>query len=247
MYCQILPSGRISQRGALGQKKLGPVRPYVPVDSPLFVARQRPPEIARRYRERLRNEVSAADTDLGSRCNAPEFVGEAQSTATLVAACAEDDDRFRRCGIGRRQRRGDIHTAAARGAYTGKPRRSRSRTTERSTAWLPSCRLTRVMSRHFLMRIPAPSVQRHRATETSCLTVDKVITSPHHLTRQVGVGYRPKNMVRLDRAALVSWPADNCATWSSESGSGGGNETGLPAEVMSWRAGFAAIFSELDR
>ncbi|COX42486.1 Uncharacterised protein [Mycobacterium tuberculosis] len=47
-------------------------------------------------------------------------------------------------------RRGDIHTAAARGAYTGKPRRSRSSRTTGSIRRprLPSCRLPRVMSRH---------------------------------------------------------------------------------------------------
>lgn len=47
-------------------------------------------------------------------------------------------------------RRGDIHTAAARGAYTGKPRRSRSSRMTGSIRRprLPSCRLPRVMSRH---------------------------------------------------------------------------------------------------
>jgi mRNA interferase MazF len=82
-------------------------------------------------------------------------------------------------------RRGDIYTAATRGAYSGKPR--------------PVV----VIQDDRLLRIPVQPSDTTGLAETSRLMVDKVTTVPRtSLTRQVG-RLSDADLIRLNRALLV--------------------------------------------
>jgi len=102
-------------------------------------------------------------------------------------------------------RRGDIYTAAARGAYSGKPRPVVVIQDDRfdATASVTVVPFTTNDVEAPLLRIPVQPSDTTGLSEISRLMVDKVTTVPRtSLTRQVG-RLPDEDLVRLDRALLV--------------------------------------------
>ncbi|MGB8387233.1 type II toxin-antitoxin system PemK/MazF family toxin [Mycobacterium sp.] len=102
-------------------------------------------------------------------------------------------------------RRGDIYTAAARGAYSGKPRPVVVIQDDRfdATASVTVVSFTTSDVEAPLLRIPVYPSDTTGLAETSRLMVDKVTTVPRtSLTRQVG-RLSGGDLIRLDRALLV--------------------------------------------
>lgn len=102
-------------------------------------------------------------------------------------------------------RRGDIHIAAARGTYTGKPRPVVIVQDDRFdlTASVAVCPLTTNPVEAPLVRIPLEPTETNGIERPSQIMVDKVTTMPRgnvhdHLGQLADV-----DLVRLDRALLV--------------------------------------------
>lgn len=102
-------------------------------------------------------------------------------------------------------RRGEIYTAAGKGAYTGKPRPVVVVQDDRfdATASVTVCPLTTNPVEAPLMRIPVEPSSENGLDKPSWLMVDKVTTMPrdnlgNHLGR-----LRDEDIVRLNRAMLV--------------------------------------------
>ncbi len=102
-------------------------------------------------------------------------------------------------------RRGELHTAAARGAYTGKPRPVVIVQDDRfdATASVTVCPLTTNPVEAPLTRIPIEPSPLNGLDQPSRLMVDKLTTMPRrnlqdHLGRLLA-----EDIVRLDRALTV--------------------------------------------
>ncbi|TWP31684.1 type II toxin-antitoxin system PemK/MazF family toxin [Leekyejoonella antrihumi] len=102
-------------------------------------------------------------------------------------------------------RRGDLYTAAARGAYTGKPRPVLIVQDDRfdGTASVTVCPLTTSPVEAPLIRIPIEATSATGIERPSQIMVDKVTTMPRANVRD-HLGHVPDaDLVRLDRALLV--------------------------------------------
>lgn len=102
-------------------------------------------------------------------------------------------------------RRGDIYTAAARGAYSGKPRPVVVIQDDRfdATASVTVVPFTTSAVDAPLLRIPVHPSDTTGLAEPSRLMIDKVTTVPRtSLTRQIG-RLSDGDLVRLDAALLV--------------------------------------------
>jgi mRNA interferase MazF len=101
--------------------------------------------------------------------------------------------------------RGDIYTAAARGAYSGKPRPVVVIQDDRfdATASVTVVPFTTSEVEAPLLRIPVQSSETTGLAQTSRLMVDKLTTIPRtSLTRRVG-RLSDGDLVQLNRALLV--------------------------------------------
>lgn len=101
--------------------------------------------------------------------------------------------------------RGDIYTAAARGAYSGKPRPVVVVQDDRfdATASVTVVPFTTSEVEAPLLRIPVQSSETTGLAQTSRLMVDKLTTVPRtSLTRRVG-RLSDGDLVQLNRALLV--------------------------------------------
>jgi mRNA interferase MazF len=102
-------------------------------------------------------------------------------------------------------RRGDIYTAAARGAYSGKPRPVVVIQDDRfdATASVTVVPFTTNETQAPLLRIPVQASETTGLAQTSRLMVDKVTTVPRtSLTRRVG-RLSDADLLQLNRALLV--------------------------------------------
>jgi len=101
-------------------------------------------------------------------------------------------------------RRGDIYTAAARGAYSGKPRPVVVIQDDRfdATASVTVVPFTTSDVEAPLLRIPVQPSDTTGLAETSRLMVDKVTTVPRTSLTQVG-RLSDGDLIRLNRALLV--------------------------------------------
>ena len=102
-------------------------------------------------------------------------------------------------------RRGDIYTAAARGAYSGKPRPIVVIQDDRfdATASVTVVPFTTSDVEAPLLRIRVPPSETTGLAEPSRLMVDKVTTVPRtSLTRRIG-RLSDGDLIRLNRALLV--------------------------------------------
>jgi mRNA interferase MazF len=102
-------------------------------------------------------------------------------------------------------RRGEVWTAAARGAYTGKPRPVVILQDDRfdATASVTVCPFTTDPLEAPLLRIPIEPSSLNGLSQPSSLMVDKLTTMPRD-----GLGLRlgrlaDEDMVRLGRATIV--------------------------------------------
>ncbi len=102
-------------------------------------------------------------------------------------------------------RRGDIYSAAARGAYSGKPRPVVVIQDDRfdATASVTVVPFTTSEVEAPLLRIPVQPSETTGLAQTSRLMVDKVTTVPRtNLTNPVG-RLSDQDLIRLNRALLV--------------------------------------------
>ncbi|MGA9676687.1 MAG: type II toxin-antitoxin system PemK/MazF family toxin [Mycobacterium sp.] len=102
-------------------------------------------------------------------------------------------------------RRGDIYTAAARGAYSGKPRPVVIIQGDRfdATASVTVVPFTRSQIEAPLLRLPVQPSDNTGLTQVSHLMVDKLTTIPRtSLTQRVG-RLSDSDVVALDRALVV--------------------------------------------
>ena len=105
----------------------------------------------------------------------------------------------------RNVRRGDIYTAAARGAYSGKPRPVVIIQDDRfdATASVTVVPVTTSQVEAPLLRLPVQPSDTSGLTRVSQLMVDKVTTVPRaSLTNRVG-RLADSDVVALDRALVV--------------------------------------------
>lgn len=102
-------------------------------------------------------------------------------------------------------RRGDIHVAAARGAYTGKPRPVVIIQDDRfdATASVTVCPMTTNPVDAPLIRIPVPANPSTGIEQPSQLMVDKITTMPRANVRERVGQLADTDRVRLDRALVV--------------------------------------------
>lgn len=102
-------------------------------------------------------------------------------------------------------RRGDIYIAAARGAYTGKPRPVVIVQDDRfdSTASVTVCPLTTNPVEAPLVRIPVQSTDTTGIEKPSQIMIDKVTTMPRANVRDRLGQLADADLVRLDRALVV--------------------------------------------
>lgn len=102
-------------------------------------------------------------------------------------------------------RRGDIYIAAARGAYTGKPRPVVIVQDDRfdSTASVTVCPLTTNPVEAPLVRIAVEPTDTTGIEKPSRIMVDKVTTMPRVNMRDRLGELTDADLVRLDRALLV--------------------------------------------
>ncbi len=101
--------------------------------------------------------------------------------------------------------RGDIHTAAARGSYTGKPRPVVVVQDDRfdATASVTVCPFTTNPVEAPLTRISVEATPATGLDEPSLIMVDKITTMPRaNLRDQLG-RVSDADLVRLDRARVV--------------------------------------------
>lgn len=146
---------------------------------------------------------------------APEFVAQAHRQSAAISASeheAADQAFVDAIGVdwdarrGARQvRRGNLYTAAARGAYPGKPRPVVIVQDDRfdATASVTVCPLTTNPIGAPLIRIPLEATGTTGIGRPSQIMVDKVTTMPRVNARD-RLGHLPHvDLVRLDRALLV--------------------------------------------
>lgn len=102
-------------------------------------------------------------------------------------------------------RRGDLYTAAARGAYSGKPRPVVIVQDDRFdvTASVTVCPLTTNPVEAPLIRIPVEPTGTTGISRPSQIMVDKVTTMPRVNVRGHLGHLSDADLVRLDRALLV--------------------------------------------
>lgn len=102
-------------------------------------------------------------------------------------------------------RRGDIHLAAAHGAYTGKPRPVVIVQDNRfdATASVTVCPLTTSPAEAPLLRIAVEPTETTGIAKTSRIMVDKVTTMPRANVRERLGKLTDADLVRLDRALVV--------------------------------------------
>ena len=102
-------------------------------------------------------------------------------------------------------RRGDIHIAAARDAYTGKPRPIIIVQDDRfdATASVAVCPLTTDPVEAPLTRIPVEATTSTGIEQPSKIMVDKITTMPRANIRQHLGRLADADLIRLDRALLV--------------------------------------------
>lgn len=102
-------------------------------------------------------------------------------------------------------RRGDLYTAAARGAYTGKPRPVVIIQDDRfdATASVTVCPLTTKTVEAPLIRITVEPTAASGIEQPSQIMVDKVTTMPRMNVRDHLGHLTDADLVRLDRALLV--------------------------------------------
>lgn len=101
--------------------------------------------------------------------------------------------------------RGEIYTAAARGAYTGKPRPVVLIQDDHfdATASITVCALTTDPTEAPLLRLPVAPDATNGLSQLSSLMVDKITTMPRtSLTERIG-RLSDADMLRLSRALLV--------------------------------------------
>ena len=102
-------------------------------------------------------------------------------------------------------RRGDIHIAAARGAYSGKPRPVVIVQDDRfdATASVTVCPLTTSPVEAPLARIAVEPTAVTGIEQPSQIMVDKIITMPRANVRDHLGSLTDADLIRLDRALLV--------------------------------------------
>ncbi len=102
-------------------------------------------------------------------------------------------------------RRGDIHIAAARGAYTGKPRPVVIIQDDRfgATASVTVCPLTTHPVEAPLIRIAVDATTGTGIELPSQIMVDKITTMPRPNVRDQLGRLADQDLIRLDRALLV--------------------------------------------
>lgn len=102
-------------------------------------------------------------------------------------------------------RRGDIHVAAARGAYSGKPRPVVIVQDDRfdATNSVTVCPMTTEPVAAPLMRIPVESTATTGIGQPSWIMVDKVVTLPRASLRDRVGRLTDTDVVRLNRALVV--------------------------------------------
>lgn len=102
-------------------------------------------------------------------------------------------------------RRGDVYTAAARGAYTGKPRPVVIIQDDRfdATASVTVCPMTTSSVEAPLIRIPIEPTQLNGLAQPSRLMVDKVTTMPRDNLRDHLGRLHEEDLVQLSRALIV--------------------------------------------
>ena len=102
-------------------------------------------------------------------------------------------------------RRGDLYTAAARGAYSGKPRPVVIVQDDRFdvTASVTVCPLTTNPVEAPLIRISVEPTETTGISRPSQIMVDKVTTMPRVNVRDLLGHLSDADLVRLDRALLV--------------------------------------------
>lgn len=102
-------------------------------------------------------------------------------------------------------KRGDIHIAAARGLYTGKPRPVVIVQDDRfdATASITVCPLTTNAAEAPLTRITVEATSATGIEQPSQIMVDKVTTMPRANVRDRLGRLADADLVRLDRALVV--------------------------------------------
>jgi mRNA interferase MazF len=102
-------------------------------------------------------------------------------------------------------RRGQLYTAAARGAYIGKPRPVVIIQDDRfdATASITVCPLTTNPVEAPLMRIPVDPSTLNGLDKPSWLMVDKITTMPRANLQDPLGRLRDEDILRLNRAVLV--------------------------------------------
>lgn len=102
-------------------------------------------------------------------------------------------------------RRGDVHIAAARGAYTGKPRPVVIIQDDRfdATASVTICPLTTNPVEAPLTRITVQATPVTGIEQPSQIMVDKITTMPRANVRDHLGRLADEDLLRLDRALLV--------------------------------------------
>ncbi len=102
-------------------------------------------------------------------------------------------------------RRGDIHLAAARGAYSGKPRPVVIVQDDRfaATDSVTVCPLTTSPIDAPLIRIPVASTEVTGIEQPSHVMIDKISTIPRTNLRDYLGRLPDPDLIRLDRALLV--------------------------------------------
>ncbi|MGL5930358.1 MAG: type II toxin-antitoxin system PemK/MazF family toxin, partial [Dermatophilaceae bacterium] len=105
----------------------------------------------------------------------------------------------------RRMRRGDIRIAAARGAYTGKPRPVVIVQDDRfdATSSVTVCPLTTSLTDAPLLRLSVEPTEVTGVRQPSQVMVDKVVTMPRAAVGEQVGRLGDADLVRLDRALLV--------------------------------------------
>jgi mRNA interferase MazF len=102
-------------------------------------------------------------------------------------------------------RRGDIHIAAARGAYTGKPRPVVIVQDDRfdATSSVTVCPLTSNPLEAPLTRIPIEATPISGVDQPSVVMIDKITTMPRANIRDRLGRLTDADLIRLDRALVV--------------------------------------------
>ena len=101
--------------------------------------------------------------------------------------------------------RGEVYTAAARGAYTGKPRPVVLVQDDRfdATASITVCALTTDPTEAPLLRLPVDPDEANGLAQPSSIMVDKITTMPRVNLRERLGRLSDADMLRLSRALVV--------------------------------------------